>query len=130
MINRDTALGSNAPFQLQQTVINGNVDAPAGATQRVFPFTMTIQDPVFKIPVAWNWNATLARELPGNIAVEVGYVGRHGVHNQRKRNINQLTTAALYANPGVNANALRPFPGMGIVGISENSAFLITTDCR
>jgi hypothetical protein len=122
-INRDTALGGNAPFQLQQTVINGNADAPAGATQRSFPFTMTIQDPVFKIPVAWNWNVTVARQLPGNTAIEVGYVGRHGIHNQRKRNINQLTTGAIYANPGVNANALRPFRGMGIVGIAENSGW-------
>ena len=30
MINRDTALGGNPPFQLQQTVINGNIDAPGG----------------------------------------------------------------------------------------------------
>jgi hypothetical protein len=121
MINRDTALGGNAPFQLQQTVINGNADAPAGATQRVFPFTMTIQDPVLKVPVAWNWNVTVARQLPGKMAIEVGYVGRNGLHNQRKRNINQLATGALFANPGVNANALRPFRGMGIIGISENS---------
>jgi hypothetical protein len=84
---------------------------------------MTIQDPVFKIPVAWNWNVTVARQLPGNTAIEVGYVGRHGIHNQRKRNINQLTTGAIYANPGVNANALRPFRGMGIVGIAENSGW-------
>ena len=121
MINRDTALGGNAPFQLQQTVINGNVDAPAGATQRVFPFTMTIQDPVFKVPTAWNWNVTLARALPWDLAVEVGYVGRRGLHNQRKRNINQLATGAVFANPGVNPNALRPFRGMGITGIAENS---------
>ncbi len=121
MINRDTALGGNAPFQLQQTVSNGNVDAPGGATARVFPFTMTIQDPVLKVPMAWNWNTTVARQLPWNLAVEVGYVGRRGIHNQRKRNINQLFTGATFANPGVNVNALRPYPGMGIVGISENS---------
>lgn len=121
MINRDTALGGNAPFQLQQTVINGNADAPAGAVQRVFPFTMTIQDPVFKIPTAWNWNATLARALPWDLAVEVGYVGRRGIHNQRKRNINQLPAGTTYANPGANVNALRPYLGMGIIGISENS---------
>ncbi len=121
MVNRDTALGGNAPFQLQATVSNGNVDAPGGATNRVFPFTMTIQDPVFKIPVAWNWNATIARQLPWNMAVEVGYVGRRGTHNQRKRNINQLQTGTTYANPGVNVNALRPYRGMGIIGISENS---------
>jgi len=121
MVNRDTALGGNAPFQLQQTVINGNVDAPAGAVARVFPFTMTIQDPVFKVPMAWNWNATVARALPWSLAVEVGYVGRRGIHNQRKRNINQLQAGTTFANPGANVNALRPFLGMGIVGISENS---------
>ena len=36
-INRDTALGGNAPFQPQQIVINGSADAPAGAVPRVFP---------------------------------------------------------------------------------------------
>ncbi len=89
-INRDTALGGNAPFQPQTTVINGSADAPAGATPRLFPFTLTSQDPVFKIPVAWNWNATFQREIGWGTTVEVGYVGRRGMHNQRKRNINQL----------------------------------------
>ena len=121
MINRDTALGGNAPFQLQQTVSNGNADAPGGATSRVFPFTMTIQDPVFKVPMAWNWNTTFARQLPWNLAMEVGYVGRRGIHNQRKRNINQLQAGTIFANPGVNVNALRPYLGMGIIGIAENS---------
>jgi len=48
-------------------------------------------------------------------------VVRRGLHNQRKRNINQLFAGTLQGNPGVNANALRPFLGMGIIGISENS---------
>ncbi len=95
MINRDTALGGNAPFQPQQTVINGSADAPGGATPRQFPFTMTIQDPVFKIPTAWNWNTTVQRELPWSTTIEVGYVGRRGIHNQRKRNINQLPAGTL-----------------------------------
>ncbi len=122
MINRDTALGGNAPFQPQQTVINGNVDAPAGASKRDFPFTMTIQDLVFKVPVAWNWNLTVQRELPWATTVEVAYVGRRSIHNQRKRNINQLVqTGTIQANPGVNPNFLRPYRGMGIIGTSENS---------
>jgi hypothetical protein len=122
MINRDTALGGNAPFQPQQTVINGQVDAPGGATKCDFPFTMTIQDPIFKIPTAWTWNITVQRELPGNINVEAAYVGRRGIHNQRKRNINQLVEpGTVHANPGVNPNFLRPYRGMGIIGISENS---------
>jgi hypothetical protein len=121
MINRDTALGGNAPFQPQTTVINGSADAPAGATPRLFPFTMTVQDPVFKIPTAWNWNTTFQREIGWGTTVEIGYVGRRGIHNQRKRNINQLLPGTLQAHPGVNANALRPYLGMGIIGMAENS---------
>jgi hypothetical protein len=120
-INRDTALGGNAPFQPQTTVINGNADAPAGATPRLFPFTLTSQDPVFKVPTAWNWNATFQRDIGWGTTVEVGYVGRRGLHNQRKRNINQLLPGTIQANPGVNTNALRPYLGLGILGLAENS---------
>jgi hypothetical protein len=120
-INRDTALGGNAPFQPQTTVINGSADAPGGATPRLFPFTLTSQDPVFKVPTAWNWNATFQRDIGWGTTVEVGYVGRRGIHNQRKRNINQLQPGTVQANPGVNVNALRPYLGLGILGLAENS---------
>jgi hypothetical protein len=121
MINRDTALGGNAPFQLQQVVINGSIDAPGGATRRDFPLVVTSQDTVFNMPLAWNWNVTVEREMPWHTTVEVGYVGRRALHNQRKRNINQLQPGAIQANPGVNSNALRPYLGYGPIGIAENS---------
>jgi len=120
-INRDIALGGNPPFTEQQTVINGIVDAPGGATPQNFPFTITMQDPILKTPRAWTWNVTMQRELPWNIALEAAYVGRRGYNNQRKRNINQLLPGTLQANPGINTNALRPYLGMGIIGFSENS---------
>src|SRR5262249_9727983 len=121
MINRDTALGGNAPFQLQQIVVNGSIDAPGGATRRDFPLVVTSQDTVFDMPRAWNWNLTVERELPLRTTLEVGYVGRRGLHNQRKRNINQLQAGTIQANPGVNANALRPYLGYGPIGLAENS---------
>lgn len=120
-INRDLALGGQPPFMEQVTVINGVVDDPRGAQRRDFPFTIAMQDPVLKIPTAWGWNVTLQRELPWSISVEAGYVGRRGYYNQRKRNINQLLPGTLQANPGANANALRPYLGLGIIGISEHS---------
>src|SRR5215472_3360961 len=120
-INRDTALGGNAPLQPQASVINGLVDNPGGAAATQFPFNMTIQDPVFKIPTAWNWNGTFQRDVGWGTTVQVGYVGRRGIHNQRKRNINQLVPGTIQANPGVNANALRPYVGLGILGLAENS---------
>ena len=121
MINRDTALGGNPPFQVQQTVVNGSIDAPGGEARRDFPLIVTAQDPVFDMPRAWNWNLTLERQLPWSTTVEVGYVGRRGIDNQRKRNINQLRPGTLQANPGINPNALRPYLGYGPIGLAENS---------
>jgi len=121
MINRDTALGGNPPFQVQQTVVNGSIDAPGGATRRDFPLVVTAQDPVFDMPRAWSWNLTIERQLPWATTVEVGYVGRRGIDNQRKRNVNQLLPGTLQANPGVNANAVRPYLGYGPIGLAENS---------
>jgi hypothetical protein len=120
-VNRDTALGGNAPLQPQESVVNGSVDNPAGATPQQFPFNMTIQDPVFKIPMAWEWNGTFQREIGWGTTIQAGYVGRRGLHNQIKRNINQLLPGTLQANPGVNTNALRPYLGMGVIDISENA---------
>ena len=120
-INRDTALGGNAPLQPQESVVNGSVDNPAGAVPQQFPFNMTIQDPVFKIPTAWEWNTTFQRELGWGTTIQAAYVGRRGIHNQVKRNINQLQPGTLQANPGINTNALRPYLGMGVIDISENS---------
>jgi hypothetical protein len=120
-INRDTALGGNAPLQPQESVVNGSVDNPAGAIPQQFPFNMTIQDPVFKIPTAWEWNGTFQREVGWGTTIQAGYVGRRGIHNQIKRNINQLQAGTLQAHPGVNASALRPYLGMGVIDISENA---------
>ena len=121
MINRDTALGGNIPFQVQQAVVNGSIDAPGGAARREFPAIVTSQDQVFNMPRAWNWNLTLERQLPGSTTVEVAYVGRKGMYNQRKRNINQLPAGTIQANPTVNPNALRPYLGYGPISIAENS---------
>ena len=80
-----------------------------------------MQDPVFDVPQAWNWNVTVERELPWSTTVEVAYVGRRAAHNQRKVNINQLQPGTIQANPGINPNALRPYRGFGVIGLAENT---------
>ena len=120
-INRDLAQGGQPPFMEQVTVINGSVDAPSGAQRRVFPFTITAQETTLKHPNAWTGNVTVQRQLPAELSVEVSYVARRGYNNQRKRNINQLLPGTIQANPGINPNALRPFRGMGIIGLAENT---------
>ena len=120
-INRDLAQGGQPPFMEQFTVINGSADAPGGAQRRDFPFTVSAQDPVLKHPMAFVGNITLQRQLPASLALEVSYVGRRGYNNQRKRNINELPPGTVQANPGINPNALRPYRGLGIIGLAENS---------
>jgi hypothetical protein len=54
--------------------------------------------------------------------LSVGYVARRGLHLQREADINQPTLAVRAANPGVNINAIRPFPGFGTIRRTDNVA--------
>jgi hypothetical protein len=120
-LNDSTLLGGNPPIQFKVGVTNGLVDQPTGASRSDFPLVMTEQDPIFKHPTAYNWSLSLQRELPLQLVADVTYVGRMGLHLQRERNINQLQPGTVQANPGVNVNALRPFPGFATIRLSENT---------
>jgi hypothetical protein len=120
-LNDSTLLGGNAPIQFKVGVQNGLVDAPTGTTPGVFPLLMTVQDPEFKHPTAYNWSVGVQRELPWQTVVTVDYVGRRGIHQQRERNINQLPAGTRFANPGVNVDALRPYLGFSTIRLSENA---------
>ena len=61
------------------------------------------------------------RELPWQMRGTVSYVGRSASHLERARNINQLRTGTMQANPGVNANALRPYLGFGSITLYETT---------
>ena len=74
---------------------------------------MAMQAPDFTNPQSWAWNATLDREIAGATHAQVSYVGRSASHLERARNINQLQPGTVQANPGINANALRPYKGFG-----------------
>jgi hypothetical protein len=120
-INTTAAYGFNPPLSEMQTVINGVVDAPGGATTRNFPLVMAMQSPDFTNPISWAWNATLDRELPWTLRGTLSYVGRSASHLERARNINQLSPGTIQANPGVNANALRPYLGFGSITLYETT---------
>jgi hypothetical protein len=120
-INTTAAYGFNAPLSEMQTVINGVVDAPGGASTRNFPLVGAMQSPDFTNPVSWAWNATVDRELPWAMRGTVSYVGRSASRLERARNINQLQPGTIQANPGVNANALRPYLGFSTVTSYETT---------
>ncbi len=115
-------LGGNPPLQPTVSVTNGNVDNPGGKAGNIFTQQITSQDKVFKNPEAWTWNGTFEREIGFSSKLEVSYVGRRGLHAQRERNINQLPVGTLQANPGVNADSLRPYKGYNIIRVTNNDA--------
>jgi hypothetical protein len=68
------------------------------------------------------WSAGVQREIPYGFVLDVTYVGRRGLYQQRERDINQLLTGTVLAKPGVNPAALRPYKGFGTIRMSENAA--------
>jgi hypothetical protein len=116
-------LGGNPPFQPTVAVANGLVDNPGGsaAGNINFPLIVTSQDPIFKNPESWQWNATVERETRFGM-LEVAYVGRRALHQQRERNINALQPGTVQANPGINPDYLRPFKGYGTIRVTNNDA--------
>ena len=120
-INTTAAYGFNAPLSEMQTVINGNVDSPGGASTRNFPLVGAMQSPDFTNPTSWAWNATVDRVLPWQMRGALSYVGRAASNLERARNINQLQPGTIQRNPGVNTNALRPYLGFGSITLYETT---------
>ena len=115
-------LGGNPPLQPLASIPTGNVDNPGGGSLASFPLSVNTQARSFHMPQAYTWNFTVEREIKFNTVVGVSYVGRRGLFGQREKNINQLPIGTLQANPGVNANALRPFKGYGPIRETFNDA--------
>ena len=115
-------LGGNPPFQPMISIAAGQADNPGGGARTGFPQFFMTSDPVFKIPSAWNWTVGVQREIGWNTTVEVGYVGRTGLHLERERELNALRPGTLQANPTINVNALRPFKGFAFLPMGETAS--------
>jgi len=120
-INTSAAYGFNPPLSEMATVINGEVDAPAGAQRRTFPLVMAMFSPDYANAKSWAWNVTMDRQLPWQSSVEVSYVGRAASNLERARNINQLQPGTVQANPLINASALRPYKGFSTITLYETT---------
>ena len=115
-------LGGNPPLQPSVSVSAGSVDNPGGKSGNLFPLQITSQDRKFPNPEAWTWNLTYERSVGFDTVVSLGYVGRRGLHLQKEYNINQLQPGTLQANPGINTDFLRPFPGFQTIRVTNNIA--------
>jgi hypothetical protein len=119
-------LGGNPPFQPTVALTNGSIadlGASAGAGGVQFPLVLTSQDPIFKNPESWQWNVTAQREFYGGTSLEVAYVGRRAIHQQRERNINAVPAGTVQGLPSGNSvDPLRPFKGYSTIRVTNNDA--------
>lgn len=103
---------NNPPFIAQQTILSGNLENPTGGTAAAFPSSITNSHFLdMKVPRVMNWSLGVQQKLTANTTLDVAYVGSSAANLSRTININQLPVGTLQRNPGVNANALRPYPG-------------------
>ncbi len=116
--------GANSPFQPFVTVTNVSVDNPGASLSNAqqAALTVTTLPRNLKPPESWNWNVTVQRELPWKSVLEVGYVGRRGLHEVQSEDINQPFAGALLNNPGVSVNALRPYAGFASIQMETSNA--------
>lgn len=56
-----------------------------------YPYVGAI-NPNLKEPYIQQWNFGIQRQLPGQVVVEVNYVGNHGVHEWQSFNMNEVNT--------------------------------------
>jgi hypothetical protein len=104
---------------------------PAGG---LAPPSIYLFDPNFRSPRVQQYNAQVERQIAGTYAVTVGYLGVHGLHLTRSRDINLypsvLTNGTIagggsvqyWAHPGAQGAPLRPNAAFGRITVFDSGA--------
>jgi len=107
------------PFSNSSSFESGNLANPSGgAASAVGPLaSINAIDPNLKVPVVYDYNVNLEKELPNGTFVRLAYTGKLLRHLLRQPDINFPNLDALYNNtliPSANrpsTNTIRPYHG-------------------
>lgn len=132
----------NPPSTIIPQFYYGNLSSiPSAAAGTFFPAGVVGFDEGGNVPTTYNWNLTIQREMPGQILLDVGYVGSASNHNLYRVDQNSIPLGAawlpqnqdpLNANPKFDGttsnqpNFYRPFLGYartGNLGFGANSNY-------
>ena len=102
---RDTA--SNPPYGIPLTASGQVPLASAVDLARLVGLTPSTTDPNYRNASVQSWNVNLQRQLAGNVAATVGYLGSHGSDLRISLNINQPV------------NGVRPFAAVSVASPIE-----------
>jgi outer membrane receptor protein involved in Fe transport len=106
---------NNYPFNQSISIYNTLFSNPAQGTRRIFPGTVTTYSSPWEVPSLQKWSLDVQHQLPGDVVLQVGYVGSKGGHIIYSKDQNQPVPNLSIANGAVSANALRPYPGFGAI---------------
>ena len=68
----------------------------------------------FRNPMVQEWNVAIQQELPGQMALEIGYEGNHQSHQLLQPDPNACPTVYT-TNSALNCNSLRYYPDIGSI---------------
>jgi outer membrane receptor protein involved in Fe transport len=102
---------NNYPFNRSISIYNTSFSNPAQGTRRIFPGSIVTMSSPWEIPSLSKWSLDVQRQLPGDVVLQVGYVGSRGAHILRTRDMNQPVPSTSIATGAISPNAVRPYPG-------------------
>ncbi|MHB8736723.1 MAG: outer membrane beta-barrel protein, partial [Terriglobales bacterium] len=109
----------------QLVLSNANFDNPTSGTAPASVLSPrnlhSTGSPAYPVPYTQQWSFSVQQQLVPNTVAEVAYVGSKGTHLLGLIDLNQVPVGARLANPTVHANALRPYPGYGVINTIENA---------
>lgn len=125
-LNRPAAVNG---FQPNPFFANGNW---IGGISVGYPLTVFTTQPVsslqfrsvaqdFRNPMVQKWNLAVQQELPGQMALEVGYQGNHQSHQLLQPDFNAFPN--LGTTQSINSATLRPDPTLGSISGTASFGF-------
>lgn len=91
-------------FDTFNCCLTGNFANPFGSSPNPFPIALEDRkrflsanirtfDPAFRTAYTYHYNLAIQRAMPGQVQLELAYVGNNSFHTDREREINLLSTA-------------------------------------
>jgi outer membrane receptor protein involved in Fe transport len=126
-LSQTSSLGQQLPNDIVANVTGGSF-------AQLGPFNPATPQPPARLfalaapylsPTTYQYNFGVQYQLGHSTLIDVSYVGNHGIHLGRNRNINQLSDAnrqALINGTLANPDTARPFLGYNVINYNERVA--------
>lgn len=112
---------NNYPLNSSISIYNTSFSDPAQGTRRIFPGSVTTMNSPWEVPSLQKWSLDIQHQLPGELVLQVGYVGSQGSHLIHTRDMNQPVASSSIASGTISANAVRPYPGFASITSYETT---------